>query len=64
MGKNISKFATKTDRLFFTYNAGGLPALEDASPLAFEDEPVAFEGCIREFKVNNKAYELTSKGKG
>ncbi|XP_023932811.1 protein eyes shut-like [Lingula anatina] len=41
---------------------GGLPQLSMLNPSAVENDPVTYEGCIREFIVNGRTYDLTVEG--
>ena len=42
---------------------GGAPSLENVNPLAVEDEPESFYGCVRLLVVNDKEMVLTEEGK-
>ncbi|XP_067840142.1 protein eyes shut homolog [Heptranchias perlo] len=41
---------------------GGVPNLNEVDAMAVEDEPMGFDGCIREVVVNDFALKLTEKG--
>ena len=41
---------------------GGVPGLSLINPSAAPGEPSAFIGCIREFIVDDKKYQLTKEG--
>ena len=42
--------------------AGGLPDLSAVAPMAVEDEPISFEGCLRGLVIDGRQYELSENG--
>nr|XP_020637440.1 protein eyes shut homolog [Pogona vitticeps] len=48
---------TRTD-----FYIGGVSSLHLVNPMAVNNEPIGFTGCIREVLINNKELELTERG--
>ena len=42
---------------------GGLPDLSEIDPEAMEEDPTAYEGCLRGLQVNAKTYQLNELGR-
>ncbi|XP_038656647.1 protein eyes shut homolog isoform X3 [Scyliorhinus canicula] len=55
----VGMTALDTKTPFFV---GGVPSLNDVNAMAVEDEPMGFDGCVREVVVNDSEFELTAKG--
>ncbi|XP_074046105.1 protein eyes shut homolog [Macrotis lagotis] len=64
-GINITKKATDGMRALDTntdFYIGGVSSLNLVNPMAIENEPVGFDGCVREILINTKELKLTETG--
>ena len=57
-----ANFQFRTEKFRMALIAGGLPDLSLLDPEAAEDEPTAYEGCMRDLIVNGKHYHLNEIG--
>ncbi|XP_021531834.2 LOW QUALITY PROTEIN: protein eyes shut homolog [Aotus nancymaae] len=53
----MSSLDTNTD-----FYIGGVSSLNLINPMAIENEPIGFQGCIREVIINNQELQLTESG--
>ncbi len=50
--------------LAYSSVTGGLPDLSEIDPEAMEEDPTAYEGCLRGLHVNGRTYQLNEIGRG
>ncbi|XP_007484224.2 protein eyes shut homolog [Monodelphis domestica] len=64
-GINVTKGATAGMRALDTstdFYIGGVSSLSLVNPMAIENEPVGFNGCVREILINGRELKLTEAG--